>query len=201
MALFAQDEQDGHPATRRSTNLAKPAQVIACAGGDQRRTVIHGQHDLKSLQGTATDRLLECKPGGAAARRTQPARSQLLGQPGVEMPSIHRIARHGETAARVSRLGECTAEHQGLAHPGRRAQDGEPMPGLDGMNQPCDGLLVAWHRYIGATTLHKGITVQSPVNDPTHASSSLESRPEGAVTCQPRAPPWELDRVLRMATP
>jgi len=24
----------------------------------------------------------------------------------------------------------------------------------------------------------------------------LESRPEGAATCQPRAPPWELDRVL-----
>ncbi len=29
----------------------------------------------------------------------------------------------------------------------------------------------------------------------------LESRPEGAATCQPRAPPWELDRVLRIATP
>jgi len=26
----------------------------------------------------------------------------------------------------------------------------------------------------------------------------LESRPEGAATCQPRAPPWELDRVLRV---
>ncbi len=29
----------------------------------------------------------------------------------------------------------------------------------------------------------------------------LESRPEGAATCQPRAPPWESDRVLRIATP
>src|SRR5208337_4439184 len=29
----------------------------------------------------------------------------------------------------------------------------------------------------------------------------LESRPEGAATFQPRAPPWELDRVLRIATP
>src|SRR5208283_4222375 len=33
------------------------------------------------------------------------------------------------------------------------------------------------------------------------AVALLESRPEGAATCQPRAPPWELDRVLRIATP
>ena len=153
MALFAPDEQDGHPAACRSTNLFKPAQVIARAGGDQRRTVINGQHDLKSLYGTATDCLLECNPGGAAVRRTQPARSQLLGQPGVQMPSLHRVARQGETTARVSRLGECTAEHQGLAHPGRGAGHREPMPGLDGMNQPRDGLLMSRHRYIGSTVL------------------------------------------------
>src|SRR5208337_2265601 len=29
----------------------------------------------------------------------------------------------------------------------------------------------------------------------------LESRPEGAATFQPRAPPWGLERVLRIATP
>jgi len=29
----------------------------------------------------------------------------------------------------------------------------------------------------------------------------LEFRPEGAATCQPRAPPWGLDRALRIATP
>src|SRR5208283_468287 len=28
-----------------------------------------------------------------------------------------------------------------------------------------------------------------------------EFRPEGAATCQPRASPWELDRVLRIAMP
>src|SRR5271157_2835885 len=180
MALFAPDEQDGHPAACRRTNLFKPAQVIARADGDQRRAVINGQHDLKSLYGTATYCLLECNPGGAAVRRTQPARSQLLGQPRVQMPSLHRVARHGETTARGSRLGERTAEHQGLAHPGRRAQHREPMPGLDGMNQPRDGLLMSRHRYIGTTALDKGIPVQSPVNDPTHASTSLDSRPEGA---------------------
>ena len=171
VALFARDEQDGHPAACRGTKLAKPAQVIARAGGDQRRTVINGQHDLKSLHGTDTDCLLECQPAGAAVRRT-PTRAIPASRPAGStdgLPSIGLLTM-AKRRARVSRLGECTAEHQRLAHPGRCAQDREPMPGLDGMNQPRDGLLMPRHRDIGATALDKGIPVQSPVIDPTHAS-------------------------------
>ena len=112
---------------------------------------------------------------------SQPVR----GAPSFSARRVYRCAAFtgllasGETTARVSGLGECTAEYQGLAHPGRRAQHREPMAGLDGMDQPRDGLVVARHMDIRPTAVDKGITVQSPMLDPAHA------RPFSRKRCRP----------------
>jgi hypothetical protein len=45
------------------------------------------------------------------------------------------------------------------------------------------------------------LAIELAALEKTFEVALLESRPEGAATCQPRAPPWESDRVLRIATP
>ena len=62
----------------------------------------------------------------------------------------------------------------------------------------------------GAITCEQrpGWAVEGGVEDAAGKRGALEGfgvalfcRPEGAETGKPRAPPWELDRVLRIATP
>ena len=82
----------------------------------------------------------------------------------------------------------------------------EPIDSLagDGGGQEVDlSLFVLAERQDGQAARRDGAVLDDAVLCLiiTFAVALLESRPEGAATCQPRAPPWESDRVLRIATP